>query len=241
MKLDGRVIHVENLSQENREQMFRLMQECYANVDRNIFEQDLQQKRWVILVCDHHGKICGFSTQTMIETSFDNRSVASLFSGDTVVSPEYWGKNPLFRVWGQLVLSLIDQFPSQELYWFLISKGYRTYRTLPLFFHEFWPRFDQETPNEFQQIINRFGEQLFPNRFDIGAGVIRAGAKDYHLREAAGKISEQRKTDPHFCFFEQRNPGYARGDELCCIAPLTRENFRPAAYHVIGAPEPVEL
>ena len=30
----------------------------------------------------------------------------------------------------------------------------------------------------------------------------------------------------------------ANGDELCCLAPLSRANFTPAAYRVIG-PEPV--
>ena len=241
MKLNGRVTQVEDLSQESREQMFRLMQECYSNVDRDFFEHDLERKRWIILVCDHVGEIHGFSTQTIIETRVDNRSVSALFSGDTVISREYWGKNPLFQIWGHLALSLIDQFPDQDLYWFLVSKGFRTYRILPLFFYEFWPRFDRKTPHAFQQIINRFGGQAFPNRFDMDAGVISAGVADYHLREGVDEINEQRKRDPNLCFFERLNPGHTRGDELCCLATLTRENFRPAAYRVIGAPEPVEL
>jgi hypothetical protein len=37
-------------------------------------------------------------------------------------------------------------------------------------------------------------------------------------------------------FFIERNPGHARGDELCCLAPLTRENFTRAAYRTIGPP-----
>ena len=34
--------------------------------------------------------------------------------------------------------------------------------------------------------------------------------------------------------------GYIHGDELCCLAPLTRANFTRAAYRVIG-PEPAAL
>jgi len=41
-------------------------------------------------------------------------------------------------------------------------------------------------------------------------------------------------------FFVERNPGHACGDELCCLAPLTRANFTPAAHRVIG-PEPVSV
>ena len=241
MKLDGQVAKVENLSQVNRDQMFRLMQECYRNVDRDLFEEDLEQKKWAILVCDQGGEIQGFSTQTIIQTSVDQRAISTLFSGDTVISPDFWGKNPLFQIWGQFALSLIDQFPNQELYWFLISKGVRTYRTLPLFFHDFWPRFDCDTPGAIEKIINGLGSHSYPDHFDISAGVIRASDVDYHLREGMGEVNEQRKMDPHCHFFEQMNPGHARGDELCCIAPLTRKNFRPAAYRVIGAPIPGRL
>jgi hypothetical protein len=53
-------------------------------------------------------------------------------------------------------------------------------------------------------------------------------------------VTVERLRDPHVCFFLARNPGHASGDELCCLAPLTRANFTPAAYRVIGA-EPVAL
>jgi hypothetical protein len=39
-------------------------------------------------------------------------------------------------------------------------------------------------------------------------------------------------------FFLERNPHYDRGDELCCLAPLTQENFTRAAYRVINASAP---
>jgi hypothetical protein len=55
------------------------------------------------------------------------------------------------------------------------------------------------------------------------------------LRSGVAEITEQRLRDPHVRFFAERNPGHASGDELCCIAPLTRENFTPAAYRVIGS------
>jgi hypothetical protein len=48
--------------------------------------------------------------------------------------------------------------------------------------------------------------------------------------------SPDRLRDPFVRFFVERNPGHARGDALCCLAPLTRANFTPAAYRVIGLP-----
>jgi hypothetical protein len=54
------------------------------------------------------------------------------------------------------------------------------------------------------------------------------------LRPHVAQIHQRRLHDPHIGFFVQRNPGHVRGDELCCLAPLTHENFTPAAYRVIG-------
>ena len=47
-------------------------------------------------------------------------------------------------------------------------------------------------------------------------------------------MTSSRLRDPHVRYFAELNPGHARGDELCCIAPLTRENFTLAAQRVIG-------
>ena len=77
-------------------------------------------------------------------------------------------------------------------------------------------------------------------RLRSDAGVIRAGPRQYRLREG-WRMSRRSACAIRTCAsFRQRNPGHERGDELCCLAPLTRANFTPAAYRVIG-PEPVAL
>ena len=60
------------------------------------------------------------------------------------------------------------------------------------------------------------------------------------MREGVADVTAERLRDRHVSFFHLGNPGHARGDELCCLAPLTRANFTPAAYRVIG-PEPAPL
>ena len=79
-----------------------------------------------------------------------------------------------------------------------------------------------------------------PDAYDAQAGVIRAGPWQYRLREGLADVTQERLRDAHVRFFHARNPGHERGDELCCLAPLTRANFTPSAYRVIG-PEPVSL
>ena len=64
--------------------------------------------------------------------------------------------------------------------------------------------------------------------------MIKAVAGKDYLRDDIAPITAERLTDPHVRFFVERNSGHAQGDELCCLAPLTRANFTPAAYRVIG-------
>lgn len=241
MKLSGRLVHAAQLSSRERDAMFALMDRHYVNVQRPVFDADLADKQWVVQVCDSaSARLCGFSTQTQLEIEVEGRIVRALFSGDTIIDREHWGDPALFHVWGRLALSLIDANPGVELYWFLISQGYKTYRFLPAFFHEFYPRYDVPTPAWIERVIGALARSRYADEFSPATGVIRATARQYRLRAGIADITKQRLADPHVRFFQTRNPGHARGDELCCLAPLTRANFTRAAYRVIG-PEPVAL
>jgi hypothetical protein len=236
MKLQGRVTEIGQLTLEHRRQMFALMQRHFANVRLTEFEADLAEKDCVIQVFDPTtDRLCGFSTQKVLDSACDGRPIKALFSGDTIVDRQHWGDRALTHVWGNLAVSLIDQWPNRELYWFLISQGYRTYRFLPLFFQEFYPRFECATPAWARGVINALGRQKFPTDFCPESGLVRANASQYRLREHVAEVTAERLRDPHVRFFAERNPRHALGDELCCIAPLTRANFTTAAYRVIGA------
>lgn len=236
MKLTGRVVDAADLTQGQRDEMFALMSAYYHNMDRSTFEEDLDEKRWVIQVVDPRtGGIRGFSTQVLLDASVDGRDVRALFSGDTIVGREYWGKNPLARIWGRFALSLIDEGDSDDLYWFLITKGYKTYRYLPVFFDEFYPRFGAVTPVWAARIIDALASSKFSSAYNANTGIVRSGRSGCCLREGVADIGAERLRDPHVRYFTRRNPGHACGDELCCLAPLTRANFTSAAYRVIGS------
>jgi len=235
-RLKGMLVPAKDIAPARQEQMFRLFERYYENAAKTAFLADLAEKNWVIVLSDPRtDELCGFSTQRMMELNVDGVSVRGLFSGDTVVARDHWGDIALARVWGRLALSLIDQYGPGELYWFLISKGYKTYRFLPLFFHEFYPHCDIPTPDWARRLIDVFAQSKFPGAYDATAGVIRAGRHKDRLRPGVADLTAERLRDPHVRFFEQRNSGHVRGEELCCLAPLTRENFTPAAYKVIGA------
>jgi hypothetical protein len=241
MRLSAHLTSTANVLAAQRDAMFALMQQHYVNVQRDVFDADLAEKPWVILVSDPaEDKLCGFSTQMLLHAKVEGRPVKALFSGDTIIDRKHWGDQALAHVWGRFALSLIDAHPDVELYWFLISKGYKTYRFLPLFFREFYPRRDTPTPVWARTVIDVLGRSRYPDEYEPRTGVIRAGPWQYRLRAGLADVTPERLRDVHVRFFHSANPHHERGDELCCLAPLTRGNFTPMAYRVIGL-EPASL
>jgi hypothetical protein len=241
MRLKARLVASDAVDRGLRDAMFALMDRHYENVNPRAFAADLDEKDWVIVLTDPHTELlCGFSTQMLLRVDVAGRSVQALFSGDTIVDRDRWGDNALAQAWGHLALSLIDAHEDAELYWFLISKGYKTYRFLPLFFHEFYPRHDVPTPAWARALVDALARHKYPAMYDPTAGIVKADCCKDRLRPGVAELTPERLRDPHVRFFASRNPGHTGGDELCCIAPLTRSNFTPAAYRVIG-PEPVAL
>jgi hypothetical protein len=232
--LAGRIVEVADLSPGSRDEMFSLIDRYFAGMSRATFDADLNEKRWVIQLLDSAtGSIWGFSTQTLWEFEVDGRQVSAVYSGDTIVDRDHWGSNLLAQLWGQFVISLIDERPDSELVWFLISMGYKTYRFLPVFFREFYPRHDAPTPSWTRAIIDAAARFKYASAYDASAGIVRAGPKACRLRAWVADVTAERLRDPHIRFFAERNPGHARGDELCCIAPLKRANFTKAAYRLL--------
>jgi hypothetical protein len=239
MKLHGSVTDVHRLKPADRDAMFQLMERSYANMRRECFDQDLDAKQWVIEVrSPQSNRLVGFSTQVILTGNVNGEAVRALYSGDTVVDREHWGDPALPSAWGNFALSLIDRYTSDPLYWFLTSKGFRTYRYLPLFFRSYFPHPQSPAPARAQSAIHCFGELVGGELYDPTTQIIRAApGKDYAKFENV-EPGRRAAIDPHVGFFVERNPGFAHGDELCCLAPLTRENFTRAAYRVIGAQRP---
>jgi len=242
MKPAGQLVSTADITPNRREEMFALMELYYEGVERATFDADLDEKDWVIQVIDEESnRLKGFSTQMLLKVEVSGRAVRALFSGDTIVDSDARGERRLFQVSGWLVRSLMSTYPDSDLYWFLISKGYKTYRFLPLFFNEFYPRYDACTPDRFRAIIDALAGNKFPASYDRALGIVRACSCSYRLRPGIADITTDRLRDPHIRFFGERNPRHALGDELCCIAPLTLANFTPAAHRAMGSQPPMPV
>ncbi len=235
MRLQGSVVPIEQVSREDRDTMYSLMTVCYANIHRAAFEADLDAKHWVMQLRSRTtGELIGFSSQVLLQVEVSNVTIDALYSGDTVVDPRHWGDPALAHAWGNFAMDLINRNAGHPLYWFLTSKGFRTYRFLPLFFHEFYPRTGVPTPSWERAVLNALGRRVAPSRFDRRTQIIHAdGAKDF-LKPEIGTPQSRTTNDLHVRFFVENNPGHAQGDELCCVAPLSAENFTRAAYRMIN-------
>jgi hypothetical protein len=236
MRLEARFHRPEELTAAQRDAMFALLARHYDRASREAFERDLDEKHWVIWLCEPGAeRLCGFSTQMVLDRVVDGRPIRALFSGDTIVNRSDWGTNALAIAWGQLATQLVRREPDSQWYWFLICKGFRTYRFLSVFFDEFYPRCDRPTPLAVQSLLDALAADKFPAAYDREAGVVRADRHDYVVRPEIGEPPPGR-LDRHVAYFLERNPGYREGDELCCLAPLAMENFSAAARRLMATP-----
>jgi len=226
MNLESQIVAVKDLPPEDVGRMCRLMQAHYEGVTESQFAADLAVKHWAILL-RHEGALCGFSTQVLFDHVFDGRVVKILFSGDTIIDKHYWGSMALPVAWGRLMLSLLAAQPDANLYWLLTSKGYKTYRFLPVFFRSFQPCHLHATPIFEKELLHSVAVRRFGTRYDPASGILRAEPGHQRLREGVAELDRRRLRDPHVAFFQQRNPGHAQGDELVCLARFHPDNLNP--------------
>ena len=232
--LSTQIEAIESLHASDHQQMLELMHTYYQGVQSSAFHLDLAEKQWVITLRKPNGEICGFSTQVVHSIPGQPDSMA-LFSGDTIIAKAFRGSNDLAGMWGRFALEQLDRFSNKRLYWFLISKGYKTYRYLPLFFHEYYPRQGCAMPAEIAEMIDALAMWKFGERYDQGRRIVQSDEDSCRLRAGVAPIAGHRLKDPHIAYFVKANPGHLFGDELCCLAPITHENFTPVARRVIEA------
>ncbi len=216
--MNGCLLRREQLTGSDRAEMLGLMQEHFCGVTAEQFEFDLSEKNWVILLEDS-GRMFGFSTMHV----YESLGVRVVYSGDTIVHREAWGSSLLGRIWLNAVRELKPE------YWLLITSGFRTYRFLPVFWREFWPRYDNPSVPALlvQLAIDRFGSQYNPN-----TGIVRFTAPQM-LRHGLDRIPPNRLADAHVAFFARINPGHSHGDELVCLCPLIAANQTAAGRRLV--------
>ena len=237
-RLTGAVIPRAELEPTDRVRMYELLANYFHGTSRAQFESDLAEKELVVLLRDSHtSQIQGFSTLMSITTTIDGREIVAFFSGDTIVAHEYWGETILSKLWSQTVFAEADRIralrPGALVFWFLICSGYKTWRFLPVFFREFYPHPQRLTPPHIKRILDALGERKFGAAYHLEEGVVHFPFAT-PLREGVADITEQRLRDPMIAFFQRMNPGHLIGDELACLAEISRSNLTRAGERMVG-------
>lgn len=236
MKLYSVIRDPKSLSLVEIRNMYSLMEKHYENSVYDSFIHDLAEKDWLIeLREDGTNLLRGFSTQMLLDVPLQEANAVALFSGDTIVDKDHWGSTALAIAWGKLAVKIIEENPGRHVYWFLICKGFRTYRFLSVFFKEFYPCWNQPPSPELKRVMDVLAAEKFSHHYDPQRGILLADQNAYRIKMEVDMLSENRN-DPHVRFFLERNPRYKEGDELCCLTPLTLDNFSAAARRLMASP-----
>ena len=230
--LSGRAVLRAELTVDLRDRMFALLSSNFSGVDPDTFRRDLAEKSCVVLLEDAAGALRGFSTFLMYSTRIGGRRLTVVYSGDTIVEPSAWGSHALPRAWIRAVHDLRRGYPAGDLYWLLLTSGFRTYRFLPVFCRRFYPQHDAPTPAAIQEILDAVSVARFGPLYDRAAGLVRF-PRPQVLREELLDVPAGRQSDPHVRFFMDRNPGYLAGEELVSLASLAEDNLTAAARRMM--------
>ncbi len=222
--LRGTMQEISSLTETDKQDMLWIMNRHYANVSEKMFLKDLSEKDGVLALLDEQGQIQGFSSYLFMQTTYRGDAITALFSGDTIIDNQYWGSQALFSSFGRLLFKLMDENRGRKTYWFLITKGYRTYLMLPLFFKNFYPRVDRETPPYERGLIEHLANAKYNGLFHPDRGIIATDS--YFLKGEFAEIPERKRTNRHVRFFLEKNPEYLAGEELACVCEIQPESFR---------------
>ena len=225
-KLYSITVSVSDITPSQRKEMFSVFEKYYSNSSYSTFCKDLVSKDTVFLLLDRKENIIrGFSTIVNLKyVTKGGKAHRGVFSGDTIIEKEFWGQGALGVAFLKYLFIQKLKRPFSPLYWYLISKGFKTYLLMANNFDEHWPRFEQETPTLKKELIDGFSKIMYPENFDPKSGLIMfpdeqcKDALKFGIAPITKKLKEENK---RVNFFDSTNPNWQKGDELCCLASMT--------------------
>jgi hypothetical protein len=226
-RLVGRTVPRDALSLGERDDMFTLLATFFAGVDRKTFDADLEEKTHVILLEDDVKRVRGFSTLLAYRTSVPGVDATIVYSGDTIIDREHWGSPALPVSWLAAVRELTRG--ARSVFWLLLTSGFRTYRFLPVFYREYFPRFGSCTVPK--ALVDALAIERFGSRYDSLRGIVRFERPQVLVPELLD-VPSGRALDEHVAFFLARNPGHTRGDELVCLTSIADDNLTAAGRRI---------
>lgn len=220
---------IRDISVRDIVRMYQVFTSYYDNVELDVFLGDMSRKTGAFIMRAGDGdeaRIVGFSTVTHLDLDIDGRRARGIFSGDTIIEREFWGTRALQRAFVRYIVRQRLMNPFRPLYWFLISKGYKTYLLLANNYPRYYPNPDGDN-RHLEQVVSAYCRHLFPDAFDEQAMLLDFGDAYQKLKEDVADISDDmRRRYPKIAFFEACNPGWRRGTELPCVGEISFSDLR---------------
>lgn len=234
-KIVSQTKQVPELTPSERATMFGLLSLEFLGTRREDFIRDLEEKDVVVLLRKESsdGEIVGFSTLMLLDLPIDGRKVKAVFSGDTTVLPEFRSSGGIGVEVGCYFTKALGTFPDHEIYYVLISKGWRTYRVLPFFFKSFAPKHDVPTSACDKVVMDAFGRVKYPKDYDPDQGLIMFSKETQRLIPGSIDAIPPQDPDLHTQFFLKKNPTYLSGTELVCVGSVQVANFAPPLVRLL--------
>ncbi len=219
------VSQVDDLDTETRLCMARLYAQMYDAFSIELFLDDLSDKSEA-LILRHHGAIVGFTTLKTYARYWRGSPIRVLFSGDTVVDHSHWGQQALSFAWVRHLGTLSTRYKGERLIWFLLTKGHRTYRYLPVFAKSFYPG-QSAAGNDLKPLLDLLAHDKFPGEYNFNTGIVEFPVSRGHLKSEVADPRPDELDRPGVMYFLERNPKYRIGHELACICDIAEWNMKP--------------
>jgi hypothetical protein len=213
------------LDDATKRRMASIYLAIYDGSSEALFLHDLAQKDEVLLV-HAAGELVGFTTVRMFEREWQGDTVGVVYSGDTVVERAHWGQQALAFAWIERMGRLKAEWPQRPLYWFLLVKGHRTFRYLPVFGKSFHPHWSIER-SDLRRLADALALEMFPHDYNPRTGVVEFAESRGHLKGDIAVPSADDLRREGVRFFLERNPGFRRGHELVCLCEIEEHNMKP--------------
>ena len=227
-RLSASIRRRELVSAIDAQRMYALYSTYYSATSPDRFAADLAAKDYVIEL-EEDGELRGFSTLAILDFQAGGAARRALYSGDTIIDHHYWGEQALATAFCRFAGALRASDPNTPLYWFLITKGHRTYRYLGAFSREYHPHPSLPSPLLVAQCLDVLARSRFGPAWRPESGIVRFEGSRGHLNPLWSPPRASLASRPETRFFVERNPGHADGDELCCLTELAAANLRSYA------------
>lgn len=227
-----KTVAVSSLDEHQKAAMLNLYLSNYDGSNPTLFLGDLMEKDEVLLL-EWAGQLVGFTTYLIYAIEWQNSSVRIVYSGDTIVDRAHWGQQALAFAWIARIGEIKRQEPQVPFYWFLLVKGHRTFKYMPVFVKSFYPHWRVERA-DLKHLAEYLAHQKFGADFHPQTGVVAFAHSRGHLKSNIAEATPEERNKDSVRFFLQRNPHYRLGHELVCLCELEASNMKPLTQRIFN-------